>query len=97
MYVCVYIYVCVYMYVCVCVCICVQANLIVHSKEQNRRILDITCGGGHRSCAVDSLPEVTVVIHMSFTCHVHTCRCWLWEVLVWSLSSKPRFAMVKWS
>lgn len=37
-----------------------QANLIIYSAVQNRRLLDVACGGGHRSYAVSSLEEVTL-------------------------------------
>lgn len=32
--------------------------MVVHSTVQNRRLLDVACGGGHRSYAINSLEEV---------------------------------------
>lgn len=71
-----------------------QANMIVYSAMQNRRLLDIACGGGHRSYAISSLEEVcnsSLQRRLAyFTSH---CRSALGRALALCSSNKLRFAM----
>lgn len=40
-----------------------QASLVVHSSVHNRRLLELACGGGHRSYATSPLREMLLLGH----------------------------------
>lgn len=71
---------------------CSQTSMVLHSTAQNKHIMQVSCGGGHRSYGTSSINQVSTYwfVHAYAVCKL-VFDCW-WFIL--QMTSERRSVMV---